>query len=127
MLNDGLEGYAAAYYDRKYAISRISKGSRVYLYHTGVGVIAKGEATSTYQITDYEGDPDKTYYVPLKFEWALTDENQWNAKAPKAWEINGRLGTGHRFRQTVFEISQDMATVIDAIFNERRNDTTQGT
>ena len=105
----------------------ISKDSRVYLYHTGVGVIAKGEATSTYQITDYEGDPGETYYVPLKFEWALTDESEWNAKAPNAWEINRRLGTGHRFRQTVFGISREMAEVIDGIFNERRIGTTQGT
>ena len=119
MLNDGSEGCASAYYDRKYSISRISKGSRVYLYHTGVGVIAKGDATSACQKTDYEGDPDETFYVPLQFEWALPDKSEWVAKAPKAWEINGHLGTGYRFRQTVFEISQDMANVIDKIFAER--------
>jgi hypothetical protein len=39
MLGNGKEGKAAAYYDRKYAIQRIQKGSTVYLYHTDKGVL----------------------------------------------------------------------------------------
>ena len=52
----GMSGLIAAYYDRKNAVRRISKGSTVFLYHTGVGVIAKGKAPGGVQITDYSGD-----------------------------------------------------------------------
>ena len=124
MLNDCSTGKAAAYYDRKYSVCRISKGSRVYLYHTGVGVIASGVATSGYEKADYQLDkdaqPDKDaeFFVPLKFDWAV-DESQWDAKVPKAWEINKRLNSSHRFRQTVFAITEDMANAIDCIAKKK--------
>ena len=118
MLNDHSTGKAAAYYGRKHSICRISTNSRVYLYHTGVGVIASGVATSEYEKADYQGDEDEEFFVPLKFDWAV-DESQWGAKAPEAWEINSKLNSGHRFRQTVFAIAKDMADAIDSIANEK--------
>ena len=109
---------AAAYYGRKHSICRISINSHVYLYHTGVGVIASGVATSEYEKADYQGDEDEEFFVPLKFSWVV-DENQWDAKAPEAWEINMKLDSGHRFRQTVFAITKDMADAIDSIAKEK--------
>ncbi len=117
MLNDRSTGKASAYYGRKNSVSRISKGSRVYLYHTGVGVIAHGRAISGYGKTDYQGDENKEFYVPLEFDWAL-DESEWD-RAPKAWEINKQCNSSHRFRQTVFAITRDMADAIDSIFAEK--------
>ena len=119
MLGDGREGKAAAYYDRKNAVSRIAPGSIVYLWHTGSGVVAKGRATADYRVKAYDGDAGQEYYVPLRFEWSLPDQAHWDS-APKAWEINSRMDTGHRFRQTVFEISKEMADEIDKIWGERR-------
>ncbi len=110
---------AAAYYGRKHSICRISKNFRVYLYHTGVGVIASGVATSEYKKANYQDDKEAEFFVPLKFDWTV-DESQWDAKAPKAWEINSKLNSGHRFRQTVFAISKDMADSIESIAEEKR-------
>ena len=122
MIGNRSEGKASAYYDRKRSICNISSGSRVYLYHTGVGVIAKGDTTDDCKKTAYEGDKDKEFkefFVPLKFDRALT-EDEWDEKAPKAWQINERLGSGYRFRQTVFAITEEMANAIDAIYSENR-------
>jgi hypothetical protein len=119
MVGDGIEGKAAAYYDRKHAVQRIERGSTVYLYHTGQGVIAKGRATAGFRRTDYEGDRDEEYYVPLRFDWALSDSSKWS-EAIKPWEINSHMGTGHRFRQTVIEITKEMSEVIDQIWADHQ-------
>lgn len=118
MLGDGKSGKASAYYDRKWAICNISANSVVYLYHTGVGVIAKGKATDSYQTTDYEDDIDEEHYIPLDFEWAVA-RGDWDEKAVPASAINSRLNAGHRFRQTVFTVSEEVAQAIDAIAQER--------
>ena len=118
MIGDRKIGKAAAYYGRKDAVCGIQRGSKVYLYHTGVGVIAKGEATSGFQVFS-DRATDEGYFVPLKFEWAYK-QDEWESKAPTAPEINHRLGTGHRFRQTVFSIDKEMADKIDEIAEEKR-------
>lgn len=119
MLGDGKKGKAAAYYDRKNAVQRIGKGSTVFLYHTGVGVIACGKASGGVQVTDYCGDPDEEFYVPLQFDWALLDPTTWALRAPKAHEINTLTGTSNRFRQTVFNASEDMRDAIQRVWMER--------
>ena len=119
MLGDGKIGRAAAYYDRKNAVQRISKGSTVFLYQTGVGIIAKGKATSGYMVTDYDGDAGEQFYVPLQFEWALVNPEDWVCLAPRAHEINARTGSSHRFRQTVFNAPATMKTAIDEIRMEK--------
>ena len=124
MIGDHKTGKAAAYYDRKDAVRSIRHKSKVYLYHTGVGIIAKGEATSGFQVGS-DQDADKEYFVPLKFEWAYK-KDEWEPKAPTALEINQRLGTGHKFRQTVFSIDKGMAGKIDEIAEERRRGTEEG-
>ena len=112
-------GKASAYYGRKSSVCRISNRSHVYLYHTGVGVIASGIATSGYEKTDYEGDENEEFFVPLKFDWSLPEESHWEAKAPKAWEINGKWDSSYRFRQTVWTITQEMANGIDDLAKEK--------
>ena len=110
---------ASAYGDRKYSVCKISKGSCVFLYHTGVGVIASGVATSGYKPTAYGGDRDAEFYIPLKFRWALPDKSQWDAEAPKAWEINEKWESSYRFRQTVWAITNEMAHEIDKLAKEK--------
>lgn len=120
MLGARETGKAAAYYDRKWSICNISENSIVYLYHTGVGVIAKGKATGSFKKATYANDVDEEFYVPLEFEWAV-DENDWDRHAIRAWEINSRLNSGHRFRQTVFTVSEEMARAIDELAEEKMN------
>ena len=115
MLKDGSDGFASAYEQRRYSIDRISEGNVVYLYHTGVGIIAKGRAVGSCQRSE------SIFSFPLRFEWALLEERTWT-NAPRAWEINGRLGASNRFRGTVLEISQDMARAIDEIYSEHRQE-----
>ena len=118
MLGDLKTGKASAYYDRKHSIC-IPKSSVVYLYHTQTGVIAKGVTTATYKKTNYDGDEDAEYYVPLDYLWAL-GENEWGRKAVTAREINNKMNTSHRFRQTVFALTKLMAEAIDSISTEKR-------
>ena len=66
-------------------------------------------------------DSDEEYYVPLKFEWKI-DPITESSKAIKAWEINQKLKSGYKFRQTVFSISSDMAKAINDI-NKEKNST----
>ena len=121
MIGDRETGKAAAYYDRKEAVCGIQRGDKVYLYHTGTGVIAKGEAMSGFQVGNGEHGEEE-YHVPLKFEW-IYGQDEWESKTPTAWEVNQRLGSGHRFRQTVFSIDQKMAVKIDEIAEEKRQGT----
>lgn len=118
MIDDCSLGKAAAYYGRKRTVSRIPRDATVFLYHTGTGVIAKGKATSGFRKTSYKGDDGEEFYVPLQFDWALS-EDRWQ-QAPSAWDINRKRQTGHRFRQTVFAIGEAMANAIDEIHKEKR-------
>ncbi|MDE0343882.1 MAG: hypothetical protein OXK82_12085 [Deltaproteobacteria bacterium] len=120
MLGNREQGKASAYYDRKWSICNIPANSIIYLYHTGVGVIAKGNATEGFKKANYENDIDEEFYVPLDFEWAV-DQDDWDGRAIAAWEINSRLNSGHRFRQTVFTASKEMAGAIDELAEEKGN------
>ena len=113
------EGKASAYYGRKWAICNISSNSVIYLYHTGVGVVAKGKAIDSFKSKDFEGDIDEEFYVPLKVDWAVAKDD-WERYAVPAWEINSRLNAGYKFRQTVFAIPEEMAQAIDAIAEEKK-------
>lgn len=119
MLGDGKRGKAAAYYDRKNAVQRIGKGSTVFLYHTGVGVIACGKATGNVQVTSHQGNAGEEYFVPLEFEWALLDPNTWPDQAPKANEINAAIQASNRFRQTVFNATPAMRDAIHALRQQK--------
>ena len=120
MLGDGRTGKAAAYYDRKNAVRRISKGSTVFLYQTGSGVVAKGRATTDFQMTDQDGVEEEQYFVPLQFDWALSASATWSKLAPKAHEINAATNASNRFRQTVFNVSKDTAEAIQKIYERKQ-------
>lgn len=121
MLGDRSTGKASAYYSRKSGITRIPKKATVFLYHTGVGVIAKGRATSTFKETAVQVgesyDKGEEFFVPLKFDWTLS-QDEW-AKALRASQINQRIGRSYRFRDTVFAIGENMARAIDSIAVDR--------
>lgn len=66
MLNNGK---AAAYFDPwKYKIERLSKGDVVFLYQSGVGIVAVGEADGKLVKAQYQGNPDhvdEEYFMKL--------------------------------------------------------------
>ncbi len=111
MIGDGQKGKAAAWGDRKWAICNIPKNSMVYLYHTGNGIIAKGTTTDSYKTADDE------HYVPIDFEWAITNCKEFE-ESIKAWQINAKLNSGYKFRNTVFAIPNEMADAINSIAKE---------
>ncbi len=96
---------AAAYGDRRYGINRIKKGDEIFLYHTGVGIIAYGKASAS------PVEVNEEMYVKVSFNWKVNPiENPESAVS--AWEINQELKSGYSFRQTVFSISKDMSEAI---------------
>ena len=109
---------AAAYYDREQSITNIRKGDTVYLYHTGVGIIECGKAKDDYKSKEINGDPDGEFFIPIKLEWKIDPISEKNM-AVAAWEINERMQSGHRFRQTVFSIAEDMANAINKLRKEK--------
>lgn len=119
MLGDLKKGKASAYGNRKYSIADIPNGSTVYLYHKGVGVIAKGIVAAPYRKVGRDDSLGGEYYVPLDFRWALKEE-EWAEMAPTASEINEKLGAGHKFRHAVSTIlEEDMIEAIDDIYADK--------
>jgi len=97
---------------RKTAMNRIQKGDRVFLYHTGVGVIAYGKAISAVKKGPWGDTPDGEYFVDVNWEVKIDPVKQFG-KAVMAWEINTAFGSGYTFRQTRLEIPSDMANFIE--------------
>ncbi len=109
-------GKAVAYGDRASSIENITQNFEVYLYHSGTGVIAKGRATSAPEYNNTNGEDE--CFVDLKFDWAHIDVD-WHNLAVTAWEINCRLSSSHKFMQTVFRISDEMALAINNIHKRK--------
>lgn len=109
---------AAAYYQRKKSIESINKGDTIFLYHTGVGVIAYGKAIDSNRMQDIDGEKDGEYYIKLKFDWMVNPDSEPD-KAVKAWEINSKLNSRHSFRHAVFSISEDMAELIKKLAKKK--------
>lgn len=60
------EGKAAAFYAPwKYKIERIEKGDRVFLYQSGVGIVAAGIGSGILDTQEYRGDPEEEYCTKL--------------------------------------------------------------
>jgi hypothetical protein len=112
------ENKASAYGDRKTAVDSINKDDRVFLYHSGVGIIAVGRATGGVQICAYDGVPDEEHFIPLKLELKV-DPVMEPGKSLSASQINQELGTSHRFRQTVFKIDKEQADMVEKRFRQK--------
>lgn len=98
---------ASAWGDRRYGIQGIKRGDTVFLYHNRVGVIAFGKAQNGYM----KNDEREEYYVPLKFDWQVDPDTE-RERAVSASELNDKLKSGYRFRQTVWSVPEDVAKAI---------------
>lgn len=98
------EKKAAAFFDPwKKLIKRIQPGSKVFLYRSGTGIVARGIAKSRYKKKAYQDNPkhsDEEYYVELKKFMIL--------KSPLTPSyIIDITGINYRFMKTCFAISKE--------------------
>jgi hypothetical protein len=107
------EHCASAFYTPwKEKIERISRGDVVFLYQSGVGIVAGGLATGNLKKRDHEGHPDENYSMPLtKFELLSTPI--------PAWEIKQLCGVNYRFMSTLFSIDAEAGRKLDAALRSR--------
>ena len=100
---------AAAYFSPwKYKIDRLSKRDTVFLYQSGVGIVATGRASGNLETAAYHGDPkhtDEEHYMTL-------DQFRLVSPALPASEIKEVTGTNYPFRGTMFTIDAESASAL---------------
>ncbi|HUS44663.1 MAG TPA: hypothetical protein VM219_01305 [Phycisphaerae bacterium] len=100
----------------KEKIARINKGDVVFLYQSGVGILAVGVANGKLQKRAYQGNPDnkdEDFSMPLtKFE--LVDPPM----APS--EIKETCGVNYRFMSTLFSIDAEAGRKLETILRSRK-------
>lgn len=100
------EHKAAAYYPGwREKIERLQKGDLVFLYQSGVGIVAYGTASGKLEKRDCDGHKDYEYFMTL--------EKFRRLKTPmSAAQMKEAAGPGFTFRQTLFAISGDSGAVL---------------
>lgn len=103
------EKIAAAYFSPwKNKINSLSKGDVVFLYQSGVGIVAVGKASGKLQIRNYHNNPkniDEEYFMKL---------NQFHLlEAPmSASEVKSVTGVNHRFMSTMFGVDSESGKML---------------
>jgi hypothetical protein len=105
-------GKAATFYDRKSKIDRLDAGDRVFLYQSGVGIVATGTADGRLVICDHEGDPDEEHHMKL-LEFKLV------SPALTAAQVKEITGTNHRFGRTLFSLGAEGGQKVSDFIHER--------
>lgn len=103
------EKKAAAYYvPWKHKIDKLVRGDVVFLFQSGVGIVAVGEADGKRQTANYHGEPtatDEEHFMKLT--------NFTRISPPlAASEIKQITGVNYRFLSTMFGLSEDAGRVI---------------
>ena len=112
-----MNGKAAAYFDPwKLNIDRLSKGDKVFLYKSGVGIVAMGNASGNLKQAAYHGNPEhenEEHFMKLS-DFRLVDP------PVAATEIKRVTGEKHVFMRTMFSIGEDnAASLLTHIFETR--------
>lgn len=90
---------ASAYFTPwKYKIQHLSKGDVVFLYQSGVGIVAVGTASGKLQMCSYHGNPE---HENEEYFMKLTQIHLLNQPI-SAGEIKTITGVNHRFMSTMF-------------------------
>ncbi len=112
------KGRASAYGSKKHVVERLKPGDRTYLYHTGTGLIAVGTVQGNPEYADWDSgvamEKDGELYVSTSWEWVADPVDDLSRVIP-ARVINEAWESGHRFRQTLFSISEEQADVLDSL------------
>jgi len=109
------EGKASAFFDPwKYKIERLGKGDVVFLYQSGVGIVAFGEADGKLKKAPYQGnedEQDEEYSMKL---------NRFERVSPPltASEIKRITGVNHVFMITMFGVDADSGKAIRNFLQE---------
>lgn len=111
------ERVAAAFFTPwKEKIERINKGDVVFLYHSGIGIVALGVANGKLQKRAYQGNPehaDQDFSMPLnKFELV---ESPMTAS-----EIKETCGVNYRFMSTLFSIDAEAGRKLETVIRSRK-------
>lgn len=111
-------GKAAAYFDPwKFKIERLGKGDVVFLYQSGVGIVAFGEADGKLVKAPYQGNtevyPDEEYSMKLQ-------RFQLVSPALTAAEIKKITGVNHVFMSTMFGLDADSGKKIRELIQGNR-------
>jgi hypothetical protein len=100
---------AAAFFDPwKLKIERLNKGDVVFLYQSGAGIVAYGEADGKLMKAPYQGDPsaaDEEYSTKLR-------SFQRVSPPLTASEIKKVTGIDHRFMQTMFGLDAESGRAV---------------
>ncbi len=92
----------------KEKIARIQKGDVVFLYQSGVGIVAVGVATGKLLKRDYQEKPNEDFSMPLtKFEMLETPMT--------ASEIKEICGVNYRFMSTLFSIDAEAGRKLETV------------
>ena len=97
------EKKAAAFYSPKFNIEKLNKGDIIFLYQSGVGIVAVGIADGKLQKRNYKNDPEavnEEYFMNLKRFRRLSSPIS-------ASEIKEITGVNFRFLQTMFGVDSD--------------------
>lgn len=111
------ERVAAAFFTpRKEKIERINKGDVVFLYQSGVGIVAVGVPTGKLQKRAYQGNaeyPEEDFSMPLtKFEMV--------SPPMTASEIKKTCGINYRFMSTLFSIDAEAGQKLETVIRSRK-------
>jgi len=108
---------AAAFFTPwKEKIARINKGDVIFLYQSGIGIVAVGVANGKLQKRAYQGNPeyiDEDYSMPLnKFELVESPIT--------ASEIKETCGVNYRFMSTLFSIDAEAGRKLETVIRSQK-------
>jgi len=110
-------GKAAAYFDPwKFKIERLKKGDVIFLYQSGVGIVAVGEADGKLQKKPYHDKPehmDEEYFMKLR-------HFQQVSPPLRAAEIKRVTEIDHRFMSTMFGLDADSGKALRQHIHDRQ-------
>jgi len=111
-------GKVAAYFDPwKFKIERLAKGDVVFLYQSGVGIVAFGEADGKLVKAAYQGNP-----AHPDEEYSMTLQRFQRVSPPlTAAEIKKVTGINHRFMSTMFGLDADSGKKISKFVHDNRH------
>ena len=99
-------GIAAAFYDPwKFKINSLRKGDVVFLYESGVGIVAVGKASGVTDVLD------KNNHIGETHQQKLSDYRKVNPLSAR--KIKKLTGTNMRFLQTMFKVKSDYGVLIE--------------
>jgi hypothetical protein len=110
-------GKAAAYFDPwKFKIERLKKGDVIFLYQSGVGIVAVGEADGKLQKRSYHENSehkDEEYFMKLRHFEPI-------APPLKAAEIKRITKIDHRFMSVMFGLDADSGKKLRQYIHDRQ-------